>query len=136
MKNKFLILSLLLVGLSFTACSKDDDGGSNADPIIGTWKYSSSTEGGVAAPLNDCEKQTTWTFSANGTYSIKDYYDVGAGCESDEYPGTWENKGNDVYEIIDSEETEPSNINKIVFTNGNKTMTVQGDDYTEVYTRN
>ena len=69
MNKKFLFLSLM-IGLFtcvsvFTSCSKDDDGDSSSNPLVGTWR----------AEVEEKGEQQYWdiTFNADFTLSTMEY---------------------------------------------------------------
>ena len=69
MKKKFLFLSLM-IGLFtcvsvFTSCSKDDDGDSPSNPLVGTWR----------AEIEEKGVQQYWdaTFNADFSWSVLEY---------------------------------------------------------------
>lgn len=53
-----VILSVMMVGLSFTSCSKDD-----GNPLVGTWSCNNHYYGGSSGRGTD-----TYIFKSNGTY--------------------------------------------------------------------
>ena len=121
MKNKFLILSLL-VSSFFTACSSDDDGGDNIDPIIGTWQKTAEIEDGVEIELDECELQSTFTFTSNGELSSISYYEYEDECLFDTSSSNWDNQGNNVYGI--GEEAIEDSI-EFTFSNNNNTISYE-----------
>ncbi len=138
MKNKFLILSLL-VSSFFIACSSDDDGGNNNDPIVGSWKYTGLIEDGEEIEISECDMLDTMVFNTDGTFHSSTYYDSDSGCELDsEGPGTWENKGEGDY-VFMYESDEDEYEFEITFSNNNNTLSMYEKgasfSYTEIYTR-
>ena len=137
MKNKFLILSLLVCSF-FTACSSDDDGGDNIDPIIGTWQKTAEVEDGVEIELDECELQSTFTFTSNNEMSSISYYEYEDECLLDTNSSNWYNQGNNVYGIGESEEAIEDSI-EFTFSNNNNTISYEyefEDVVTEyIYTR-
>lgn len=69
MKKSFLFLSLML-GLLFsatvlTSCSKDDDGGSSSNPLVGTWRAEVEEKGVL--------QYWEFTFNADFSWSVMEY---------------------------------------------------------------
>lgn len=142
MRNKFLMLSLL-VGSFFTACSSDDDGGNNNDlnndPIVGSWKYTGLIEDGEEVEISECDMLDTMVFNADGTFTSRTHYDSDSGCGIDsEGPGIWENKGEGDY-VFMYESDEDEYEFEITFSNNNNTLSIYEKGasfpYTEIYTR-
>lgn len=81
-------LAAFITMINATACKKsDDNGGSNsnlsatAQKVIGTWGIESKklvytnpdgSQGAVYDHMNDCEKDDTYTFKADKTYTVTD----------------------------------------------------------------
>lgn len=103
--NKFRQLFLLcavLVAVTMTSCSKDDDKGPSASAMLtsGTWTLASTVEDGE---VYDAEGDYfTITFKSNGTYIMSMTF------EEDEYTdqGTWELVRDNKYIELDGEELE------------------------------
>lgn len=95
--KKYMIL-LLLTGLfSFSACSDDDDAGTeNEDPIVGTWIVTSVEP--AQFNIEACEEASTITFNENNTGSATFYIEE-TGCAATNASGDWSNEGGDVYTI-------------------------------------
>ena len=69
MKKSFLFLSLMF-GLLFsatvlTSCSKDDDGGSSSNPLVGTWRAEVEEKGVL--------QYWEFTFNADFSWSVMEY---------------------------------------------------------------
>lgn len=101
MKKAFLFLSILFIALSFTACKKEKDTTSTAQPttknIAGVYRITAlkaqagSQQADVFNQLTDCQKQDTWGFNADGTFLFG-----GAAqqtCQDGDYSGTWKLNG-------------------------------------------
>src|SRR5688572_15005493 len=95
MKNKFLILSLLVCSF-FTACSSDDDGGNNNDPIVGTWYLTSDSSDDDESDIDDCSLQSHYVFNSDNTSQDNYYYSDGE-CILDQGTGTWAKEGENTY---------------------------------------
>lgn len=83
----FLFFALTL----FTACSDDDDNGSE-DQIVGTWFLVEANNFGDIV-VDDCSSQSTITFNNDGTTSTKFYTENNGTCESSEDSSTWSSNG-------------------------------------------
>lgn len=99
MKKAVLFFSIFTV--IFTSCNSDDDGSSQQDPIIGTWKYHKTFVNGMEQILTDCEKQETFIFMSNNTVEYEYYEeDESDNCLLEENAsGTWSNNGNNEYAL-------------------------------------
>jgi len=124
-----------IIGAFLLSCNSDDD--SDLDPIVGTWKITSSkVDGKEIHSTNDCDKDNSMTFFYDG--KIKDnysYINLQNECVNSEKFFEWENSGNSVYKIDDFEV-------KIIFSNDNntftETLTIKGlnnEDVTVAITR-
>jgi hypothetical protein len=96
--KKLLLASILFV----FACSSDDNGNTNSDPIVGTWEIFYS-EGLNTSNVWDGSFETeignfTYIFKSDGSYDVTDsgvlYQNV----------GTWTNNGNNIYKITQDED--------------------------------
>lgn len=122
------LIYLFLASAILISCSSSDD--DSLDPIIGSWKLQSVIEDGVETST-ECQRQTTVTFSENGTTQSKSYYDDGNGCESDSDTSTWVNVGGSTYRIDSDDEATKINFsqNNTVFS-GSFSETYNGATYT------
>jgi hypothetical protein len=100
MKKSILFASALVLGLTFTSCSKDEDGAVGS--VEGKWSYSkySMTSGGITTPEQDymdneagCSKDYI-ELLASGVSNEGDYF--GSDCALDITTGTWAQSGNTV----------------------------------------
>ncbi len=117
--KKVLLLTFLCIGSLLTSCSKDDDNGGQ-DPFIGSWGLIASSttanEQTTQDEMTDCEKRSTVTVNADGTYESISYSFFNEECElSDNTPGRWENLGDGVYRFTWNDGTVSEGA--IVFTN-------------------
>jgi hypothetical protein len=104
-KVLFLCLTLFVLGLTITACSKDDDNTS----IEGKWVFSQE---GFAIGNQEvleayehtvgCEKDY-WEFKTGSVLVDGSFYDDGNGCESEIYLETYVKSGNDLLLSLDGE---------------------------------
>ena len=77
------ILYLFIAIISLSSCQSSDEDSLSGDPIVGKWQLQSRLENGTET-TDSCERQSTVTFSADGTVAIVSYYDYGNNtCESD-----------------------------------------------------
>ena len=93
--KKFLIL-LLSITL-FTACSDDDDSGSDGN-IVGTWVLVGATNV-PDLTIDECTGRSTITFNADNTASSTFYSTVNGTCVSADDDGSWSNTSNSQYTI-------------------------------------
>lgn len=98
--NKLLLsVALVLTGLSFTNCNKNDNPPpTNTDYIIkATWKFDKATSGGtdVSAFIQSCYKDNTMTFVAtgNGTFDEGPSKCNGADPQSTNFTWNFTNNG-------------------------------------------
>ncbi len=132
MKNKFLILSLL-VSSFFTACSSDDDGGNNTDPIVGKWTIVSETSGGVELTLTDCGKKSNFIFTSDNIVEDNYYDDFDGECYLEDTAGTWVKNSDNSYtgNFQDIEGDEVIDEYSLEFTiSNNQLLWTDGDDVT------
>lgn len=94
--KKHLILLMLTALFTFSACSEDDDNGTENDPIVGTWAVVSITP--PAINIEDCEQTSTITFNDNNSGSAI-FYTAETDCVAMTTAGAWQNEGNDSYSI-------------------------------------
>ncbi|RZJ67045.1 MAG: hypothetical protein EOO50_07215 [Flavobacterium sp.] len=109
-KFSITLASALVLGLSFTSCGSDDNGGGGsvtAEKLAGKWEFSKEkfSINGTAFPEQDysdneagCSKDYI-TFTAAGTYEEGDYWSTE--CELDTWDGTYTISGKDI--IVDGE---------------------------------
>lgn len=93
--KKFLILLLSIT--VFTACSDDDDSGSNGN-IVGTWLLVEANNV-PGLTVDDCTGQSTITFNSNNTASSTFYSTVEGNCVSANDTGAWSSSSNSQYTI-------------------------------------
>ena len=80
-KIKFLLMLLLgvVMSVSFVSCGDDDDDDKDSglyagSPIVGSWTWNSSEDKGDGGSM-------TYTFYANGTFTLTDVYSEGVDTE-------------------------------------------------------
>lgn len=78
MKKMHLFYGFLIGLILFSSCSSDDNSGDSSASIIGKWKLTAESYGGVAQDLTDCEMEQTMEFFTNGT--AKNYYVDNSPC--------------------------------------------------------
>jgi len=136
MKNLILLLSVVV--LTFTSCNSDDDSALQEDSFVGIWTNSKILFNSNEQPIDDCDRQSTFSIKSDGTFTESAYHsDTGGSCVFEfEEPGTWENLGNGIYRLIyDPIGNEPSYEEDI--TVNNNTFSVFYDDpYIYVFTKN
>ncbi|MFD0992940.1 lipocalin family protein [Tenacibaculum geojense] len=127
MKQVIKGLAIFLMLIVVTSCQDDNDT-QQRDPLVGIW-YPFSEDG---VEESDCRKESTFTFSTDGTYrSIGIIDDTDGTCINDfDYNGTWENVGSNTYEFIASDNDNPDRI-EFIFSDNNNTFTIG----TSVYKR-
>lgn len=127
MKQVIKGLAIFLMLIVVTSCQDDNDT-QQRDPLVGIW-YPFSEDG---VEESDCRKESTFTFSTDGTYrSIGIIDDTDGTCINDfDSNGTWENVGSNTYEFVDSESNNPNRV-ELVFSDNNNTFTIE----TSVYKR-
>lgn len=138
--KKVKLLAFLFLTLSLSSCSKDDDGGTNANTIVGLWKIDSIVFDGEIEELDNCESQNTLEFSNDGTYTSTGYDDFNPQNQCEVYEvleGTWEFVSGNDYKITGEGET--TNIEIIFSDNNNKfsstdVETDEGVEYTTTIT--
>ena len=98
--KKFLILLLSMT--LFTACSDDDDSGSNdGSEIVGTWFLESLRPVGGDNQLSSCNQDSYIEFNADGSGTSEFFEQTEAGCTSDgEDAGNWTYNGGNSYTIV------------------------------------
>ncbi|MGO1584815.1 lipocalin family protein [Mesonia sp.] len=138
--KKVKLLAFLFLTLSLSSCNTDDDGGTNANTIVGLWKVDSIVFDGEIKELDGCESKNTIKFSSDETYtstSYSDFYPQNQ-CEVDDiFTGTWEFISGNNYRIFEDGET--TNIEIIFSDNNNKFSTTdvetdEGVEYTTTIT--
>lgn len=133
MKKLTQLVVLFAISLAFS-CSSDDGGDSvSGDPIVGKWKFMSSTENGAPLVLDACDLMETSTFNANGTFIAEDYELENGNCvlQSFNEPGLtvdlkWVKIANNSYEIkfiVNGVESPFKLSMTTVFSNNNNTVT-------------
>lgn len=142
--KKLFLLSAIALGLTFTSCNKDDDGGNNSAPLEGKWYYSEEGIGAngqvVLQDYDDhevgCEKDYI-EFLEGGVFKDVDYYNTD--CESYTDTTVWERSEN----TVTVGTGEFSQTAKITLLNSNvlkltvtENMGGQSASYITVYTRN
>ncbi len=111
------ILYLFIAIISLSSCQSSDEDSLSGDPIVGKWQLQSRLENGTET-TDSCERQSTVTFSADGTVAIVSYYDYGNNtCESIIGTTSWENAGNSNYVL--SGNGQSSSPQKIDFSQNN-----------------
>ncbi len=133
--KKAILLTTVILSTLFISCGSDDDGGPQ-DPIVGKWQIEARFDGDTEVNISDCEKQDTFDIKADGTYTSVDNLEPNSGtaCTEIQVSGTWENKGNDIYNFTVEGNTTGGNDFNITFPDGKLTFTFQGSR--EVYIRN
>ena len=111
-KIKFLLMLLLgvVMSVSFVSCGDDDDDDKDSglyagSPIVGSWTWNSSEDKGDGGSM-------TYTFNANGTFTLTDVYSEGVDTEK----GTFQYDGGSTLILITTDGTEKLNI-KVVANN-------------------
>lgn len=114
-KIGILVASALVMGLSFTSCSSDDDS-NEVGSIVGKWNYNrikTSVNGQVISdePYDDdeltCDRDYL-NIRANNTAEFGDYY-LDPGCVLDSYESTYVRNGNTLT-ITDNDDVETVQI--------------------------
>jgi Lipocalin-like domain len=99
MKN---LISILVIIIALTSCSKSDDNNSTSSNIVGKWSIDKAgaiengAEVDVAAfdgNFAGCQKDYT-EFLADGTHKLGDY--TNAACNLSAATGTWTKEGNTI----------------------------------------
>ncbi len=97
--KKLLVIFMSLVFL--TACSSDDDSGTNSDdPILGVW-FLADVENGESINFNEneCNTQSSLDFEADGTAAAKFFTLTEDNCTSGSDTVSWSNLGENRYRI-------------------------------------
>ncbi|QYA25847.1 hypothetical protein G3I01_10110 [Gramella sp. MT6] len=117
---KKLLILLLSISL-FTACSDDDDSGTEGN-IVGTWRLAAATNV-PGFTVDECTGQSTITFNADNTASSTFYSEVQEQCVANTDSGSWSNSSGSQYTIEIPGFDEPvdgtvtfSNENRFTFT--------------------
>lgn len=134
------IIYLFIVLFTLQSCSNDDSNPTDPvtvadnepettdtiDPIIGTWKLTSDLVNGIE-DANECNKNTTVTFSADGSY-ISDFYEQlnQNNCEATQkLEGTWVNNGDSNYTLVFTDEDgELTEVFDFIFSENNTVFTI------------
>ncbi|MEM9686941.1 MAG: lipocalin family protein [Bacteroidota bacterium] len=119
-----------VVSILLTSCGKDDGNTPTQDPIIGTWQLEQTFTNDVSDDISDCEKQSTIEYKADGSYEASDKFDpeMGSACVEDNYTGTWENKGDNAYDIFTTGEDGAVTFT-ITFSDGKLTRQIDDERY-------
>lgn len=100
---KIILLAVVTTCLTFS-CSSDDDDASSSASLVGTWKWTSSSENGVDDPLTECDLLDTYTFTSTQATYLEYYSDNDmAPCEFDTYMATYTISGNVITFTVGSE---------------------------------
>lgn len=132
--KKVFVMATVVFALLLTSCNKNDDDNSQ-DPLIGVWNYKSTSyinDAGetVNVDYDDCEKKSTYEFTADGKFKDVYYVSVENECLKDgEDPGIWKKSANKVYEIKSAD----VNFSGEIKFSGN-TITINFDGDVEPYT--
>ena len=138
-KFSITLASALVLGLSFTSCGSDDNGGggvSNAK-LAGKWEFSKEkfSINGTAFPEQDyadneagCSKDYL-SFTEAGTYEEGDYWN--SDCDLDIYDGTYTLSGKTI--TVDGETFEVQTLSGSTL-KLKTTFTEEGITYTGVVT--
>lgn len=109
MKKLILFLGICLIAVSFNSCNNDDDD-TYSDEIIGKWRLNELIikidDESIDDFLTECDKKSTIEFFENGTYISNSFEfndDENVCIPIETVTGTWENLGNNTYEISDIE---------------------------------
>ncbi len=106
MKKLHLIVGILLIALTISSCSSDNDKNettSKQELLIGQWKKikiaimcSSGSE--IGKEYSTCQQKGSITFNADGTYTDIPYIEFNNECMVDgESNGTWKIVDNELY---------------------------------------
>lgn len=135
MKKTIYLMAFVLTTLLTLSCSSDSKGSSTgSDSIVGNWKETGYIFEGTTFPTeNEPCDDVFYKFNSNGTGKMTE-----KNCEdaSDITEFTWTKSSNSVYTVTDEFGTESSS--NVVFSNGNKEMTVYSEgslEYGGVYQR-
>lgn len=131
--KKILLLSIF--AFTIFSCSSDDN--DTQDQFIGSWTFQQLFINDIEETLDKCDKMTTLTVKANGTYISNTFSENNSGGCDPRTPanGSWENIGNITYRLTFDGET---NNRQIIFT-GNTfsiTRTEGSKTYEEIFKRN
>jgi len=103
--KKFRILFLLVLTLSLTNCSNDDNSSetNKVDLIIGKWKLIERTEDGTELTISGCELENFTEYLSDGkvkdTYYEPDSENIGECIEFIDNSGNWNNISDSNYNI-------------------------------------
>lgn len=137
-KISITLASALVLGLSFTSCSSDDNGGAVSEAkILGKWEFNKEkySANGVASAETDYEDNEEGCskdyieINEDGTSEFGDYWN--SECELDVYGSTWSLDGKTL--MIDGETYTVQSVSG----SSMKLKTVYTEDeieWTEVYT--
>ena len=130
--KKILTLALIAV-ITLGSCAKDDNPQKQDEQIdikqlIGQWRLQSVTKNGRNL-LNDYNKQDTYVFKSDNTYTKVHYAVDGVNCKKEDGHGTFSSKGNLLTFINGKTGTEETG-NFIIKEN---TLTLSSGNYTAVY---
>ena len=105
----------MVVVLPFISCSSDDDSNGGQDPATAQWNLLAKKEvingEEIDLKISNCLKQNKLQFYSDGMAVVTNYSDPGENdtvtCQYDgNYKGKWENRGNNIYAIIDEDGNE------------------------------
>lgn len=132
MKTIQKVSGLVLMALSLTCCSGDNDGGgSSGEPLVGQWKTISETENGIPQTLTECDLTEVSEFLQNGIVNMEDYDLENGVCVLNETPAEanlvlkWEKLSTDNYKItVYTNNVEAFHFDvATVFSDNNNTLT-------------
>lgn len=74
---KKLSIFILLIAVTFTSCSSDDDSANtliNTANLLGKWRYTASTENGKETTLDECDKMDTIEFQVDDVITSTTFF--------------------------------------------------------------
>ncbi|MGX1023203.1 lipocalin family protein [Psychroflexus sp. MBR-150] len=139
----FLLSTLVIIFISFTSCSSDDDAPSGPivpSAVYATWNMSFFQEDGNLVTEVPCDLDIEYTFNSNGTYSKTLFTDSnnGENCEiSVSFNGNWEAIEDNVIELTPSSQSfEQEVLNLRLINNNNQLEIERSATLLEVYDKN
>jgi len=129
--KKFLFI--LYVVFAISACSKDDDSNNPTDKIVGEWRLTKMRVDRSNFPLFPCDDLCSITYRKDGTSTESVYQDDFEGdCVFNatyRYPGTWEKKSGNLYDIVANDYGLYKSFNysvstEVLFTDEDNVMTI------------